>query len=86
MGYFKDLLYDKRPHIYNPVPGDYPPMWDNPVENKEVDAALYKAKKGKSVGLDSINTELVIEFHKIYPDFLPNLFSNILQSGTFPES
>ena len=84
--YFKDLLRTNRPQVFDNVPDVCSPIWDNPVILKEIETILYKAKTGKAVGLDIINTELVLEFHKVFPEFLLTLFNKILQSGNFPES
>ena len=84
--YFKNLLNTKRPQQHNHGPCGPSPVWDIQIEQDEIDVSLNKAKKGKGVGLDIINTELVIEFHKVFPDFLLTLFNNILTSGIFPES
>ena len=61
-------------------------MWDAPINKEEFENSIFKAKKGKAVGMDAVNLELVIEFHKLYPDFLPSLFNSILQAGIFPQS
>ena len=84
--YFKELLYTKRAQLLDPIPDEYLSSWDKPVILEEINISLSKAKKGKSVGLDTINTELVHEFHKVFPEFLPALFNKILQTGIFPES
>ena len=86
MAYFKKLLYTTRPQdpiVSTPTGLD---TWNAPIGVIETEKSLFKAKKGKAVGLDAVNLEIVLEFHKSHPDFLPYMFNSVLQSGKFPEA
>ena len=83
--YFKSLLNtDREPQFPETSLGPNLEIWDKLISKKELDASFQSMKKGKSVGLDIINLELIMEMYNCFPDTLITLYNNILQSGKFP--
>ena len=85
VSYFSKLLQTNRPQNIIQNNTNLKHELDGKITKSDIDQALKNSKNGKAPGIDGVNKDLVYAFHLQFPQFLPKLFSAILEQGVFPE-
>eukprot|EP00745_Piridium_sociabile_P040619 TRINITY_DN784_c0_g2_i2.p1 TRINITY_DN784_c0_g2~~TRINITY_DN784_c0_g2_i2.p1 ORF type:complete len:579 (+),score=61.48 TRINITY_DN784_c0_g2_i2:324-2060(+) len=63
---------------------DCEPLFNSPISNEEVIAAIRHLKSGKSAGPDKIVAEMLKHANTVIIDFLTRLFNQLFENATFP--
>ena len=83
ISHFQDLFKSKRP-VEEVIKSNETGCLDYAMSEAEIEVVLSKAKKNVAGGLDSIDHFMIYALNKNQPNFLPALFTSIINSGEFP--